>query len=107
MESDGPNFTSIHTIHDRMENHDAMTRREKIQLTMVACMVLCIILFVFTIVVLVNNIDAIKNNPIEYAIEKSNLNSCTCSIEGGGYVVYPENTKVTINGTGRDPRIIR
>ncbi len=51
---------------------------EKMQVAILVLTVLAICLFIIAIIVLVKNVDEIKQNPIDYGIDKYEFDSCTC-----------------------------
>lgn len=64
-----------------MENTNTKVNKglsEKLQISILILTVIAICLFIIAIVVLVNNIDEIKQNPIDYGIDKYEFDSCTC-----------------------------
>lgn len=65
-----------------------MKREEKIQLASMIALFIFIALLVFTIVLLVKNINLLKDNPIDYGIQNSNLEICSCSSKTGQLYVF-------------------
>ena len=64
-----------------MENTNTKINKglnEKLQIAILIAIVIAICSFIVAIIVLVKNIDEIKNNPIDYGIDKYEFNSCTC-----------------------------
>ena len=51
---------------------------EKMQVAILILIVLAICLFIIAIIVLVKNVDEIKQNPIDYGIDEYECDSCTC-----------------------------
>ena len=55
---------------------------EKMQVAILIVTVLAICLFIIAIIVLVKNVDEIKQNPIDYGIDKYGFDMCTCTGQG-------------------------
>lgn len=56
-----------------------MTRAEKIQISFLILTMVLICVLIVAIGVLVKNIDEIKTFPVQYAVDKGLVNSCTCT----------------------------
>lgn len=67
-----------------------MEKREIIQLLFVIGLYLAIIVLLVSVIVLVKNINLLKQEPVEYAISKTELNFCRCYTEDGTQAVYGE-----------------
>lgn len=64
-----------------MDNPDEkikMSRAEKIQISAMVITIIFICVLIITLGVLVKNIDEIKSFPVQYAVDKGLVNSCTC-----------------------------
>jgi len=72
-------------IEEKIENKDNTKRNEFIQIAMLIGMYLSIILMLILTVVLVKNIKELKTEPITYAIDKYDFDSCSC-YDGKGQV---------------------
>lgn len=51
---------------------------EKYRLIMIVGLYLGIILFLLALIVLIKNVEEIKNDPLIYGMEKHEFNSCSC-----------------------------
>lgn len=60
-----------------------MTRAEKIQISFLVLTMVLICVMIVAIAVLVKNVDEIKSFPVQYAVDKGLVNSCTCSDASG------------------------
>lgn len=80
-----------------MENANTKVKKgisEKLQVIILALIVIAICAFIISIIVLVKNVDEIKQNPIDYGIDKYGFESCTCiSPDYGFQDFYGSNTK--------------
>lgn len=64
-----------------MENTNTKINKglsEKLQIAILVLTVVFICLLIIAIIVLVRNVDEIKQNPIDYGIDKYEFDSCTC-----------------------------
>ena len=64
-----------------MENTDTKIKNglgEKLQVAILILLIVAICSFIIAIIVLVKNVDEIKQNPIDYGIDKYGFDSCTC-----------------------------
>lgn len=71
-------------------------RKNNIQVIFLVLMFISIIIFSYTITILIKNIDLIKKDPIQFGIEKNNFYSCVC-YSNLGTVFYGINTTDYIN----------
>ncbi len=55
-----------------------MTRQEKIQIGIIITTFVVICVMIIAIITLVKYAEEIRNNPVDYAIEHTNIKSCTC-----------------------------
>ncbi len=80
-----------------MENTNTKINKgmsDKIQIAILILTIIAVCCFIVAIIVLVNNIDEIKQNPIDYGIDKYELDSCTCVYNGINYQdFYGSNKK--------------
>ena len=66
-----------------------MNRSEKIQISFLVLIAIAIACLIIAIVVIVKNIDEIKNDPFEYGMNKMGIENCQCFHSEGYYVSYP------------------
>jgi len=74
-----------------------MTRQEKIQIASLVLTVVVIFFLVIAIVMIVKYSEEIKSNPIEYAIDNSEIVSCVCYNDLGQSASYGEEQKTFFN----------
>ena len=60
-----------------------METKDKTQLIFLILILFALVIFTYTIVVLIKNIELIKQDPIQYGIEKNNFYSCVCYSDYG------------------------
>ena len=72
-----------------------METKDKIQIASLLLISIFIIVLIVAIVVLVKNADEIKNNPVQYAIDKDFYDSCLCSDKDIGLINF--NKEMVIN----------
>lgn len=66
-----------------MENNARLRRNERIQIMYLILTALAVISIIFATVSLIKNAEMIKEDPINYAIEKNKYASCICYDEQG------------------------
>ena len=65
-----------------------METKDKIQIAGLVIISVLIIVLIMTVVVLVKNVDEIKKDPVQYAIDNDFYDSCSCSNEEVGFVNF-------------------
>ena len=60
-----------------------METKDKIQIAALVLIGILILVLIMAIVVLAKNADAIKNDPVKYAIDNDFYESCSCSGDSG------------------------
>ncbi len=68
-----------------------MKRNEKYQIVMLVLIAILLFCLIFSIIVLLRNLDEIKKNPVDYAIEEDRfgLDRCTCFTDEEVMVSFP------------------
>lgn len=78
--------------------HTNITREEKIQIAILVAIFILIAALIVAIIVLVKNIDLIKQDPVNYALDNTELQSCTCYTSQGIEVFYDSKDKGVFSG---------
>ncbi len=77
-----------------MEPNDTkITRKEIIQIAFTIVLAITVGVLLFTVIVVIKNIEEIKSDPVNYAIENTPLESCSCFDGEGNYHNYPKGTE--------------
>lgn len=87
-----------------MDKNNNMTKNEKIQIAYLVLISILIITLIVAIFVFVKNAELVKSEPVQYAIDNTDLDWCTCMDENKGVVVnYPrkENEIVEVENWTR------
>lgn len=73
-----------------MEKKHKTTKSEKIQVALLILIGVFICALIVAIVVFVDNAEEVRSEPVQYAIDNTDLDWCTCMDEDKGIVVdYP------------------
>ncbi len=76
-----------------------MERQEKLQITILILIAIFIVVLIATLVILVKNVDEIKSDPVQYAVDNGLYDSCSCINENIGQRHFG-NKLVIQNWTG-------
>lgn len=68
-----------------------ITRQEIIQISFLILTLVFICVMIFAIVILYKNIELIKTSPVQYAVDKTPLKSCSCLNSEGKSILFTEN----------------
>ena len=89
-----------------MESNDTkITRKEIIQIVFNILLAITIAALIFTTITLIKKSEEIKNDPIDYAIKNSNIESCICFNDEGQSHNYGLNKEETFQGELGDIKI--
>jgi len=67
------------------------TTEEKIQIAWLISIFVLIFVLIIAISLLYKNIELIKSSPVQYAIDTTPLESCTCTNSNGDSILFSEN----------------
>ena len=86
-----------------------ITRKEWIQIIFNILLAITIATLIFTTITLIKNAEEIRNDPIDYAIKHSNINSCTCYNNQGQIKNYglEEASETSFIGEIGDTKLVK
>lgn len=75
-----------------MEHPNKVTTTEqKIQIAWLIAIYVIIFIMIIAISLLYKNIELIKSSPVQFAVDTTPLESCTCTTSNGDSIIFAEN----------------